>query len=105
MINNILQNFLKKNNVKEFSELTPEEKETYRHWDDILRGRKLTDEDVKTFLDTELEETIQKVIKTKSDSREDLFLKMKLEFIRSIKMFLATPELEKKVLENNLKQD
>lgn len=103
MINNLLQRYLRKINVKEFSELTEEEKETYRKWDAILAGRKLTDDDVKAFLDTELEESIGK-LDPAALPRVDCFLKMKIEFIRKIKGFLMTPEIERQVLEQNISQ-
>lgn len=101
---NLLEKFLKKVGVTEFSQLTEEEKETYRKWDGILSGRKLTDEEVATFLTTELEETVQKVIDQKLTSREDIFLKMKLDFIRKIQGFLNVPKVEKKILEQNINQ-
>jgi hypothetical protein len=102
MIDNLLQKMLQKLGVKEFSELSESEKQTYREWDKILSTRKLTDDDVKLFLDTEQEETIQKLTTQKYKEREDIFLKMKLEFIRKIKSFLMTPELEKKIVEENI---
>ena len=101
---NLLEKFLKKVGVTEFSQLTEEEKETYRNWDSILSGRKLTDEEVATFLTTELEETVQKVIDQKLTTREDIFLKMKLDFIRKIQGFLNVPKVEKKILEQNINQ-
>lgn len=101
---NILERYLKKLNVKEFSELQSEEKETYRSWQSILEGRKLTDDDVTRFLDTELEETINKLISKSTNEREDIFLKMKLEFIRKIKYFLDGPRIEKEVLEQNIER-
>lgn len=98
----ILEKLLKKLNVSEFSQLSPEEKDTYRKWDEILSGRKLTDEDVRTFLDAELEDVQLKLVSTTHSTRTDMFLKMKLEFIRKVKVFLNTPEIEKKVLEKQL---
>lgn len=103
MIKNLLQRYLKKIGVTEFSQLTEEEKETYRKWDEILSTRKLTDDDVAVFLNTELEDTLQK-LDPASPPRVDCFLKMKIEFIRKVKMFLRTPEIEKQVLEQNLHQ-
>ena len=98
----ILKNYLKKYNVREFSELTEEEKETYRSWEETLQGRKITDNDVYDFLQSELEDTLQKLPKTPTDTRTDLFLKMKLEFIRKIRNFLDSPKVEKKLLEENI---
>ena len=100
----ILKNYLNKLGVKNFSELNEEEKETYRNWETTLTGRKLTDEDVGLFLESEEEETVQKLIDAVLSERDDIFLKMKLEMIRKIKTFLNTPEFEKQVLEQNINQ-
>ena len=101
----ILSTYLKKKfNVNEFSELSEEEKETYREWDDILSGKKITDEDVKNFLGSELEEVQIKLVNPNLTPREDIFLKMKMEFIRKINMFLLTPEIERKTLEEQIKK-
>lgn len=99
---NPLEKLLKKIGVKNYLELNAEEKETYKAWEESLRGRKLTDDDVATFLNTEENETINKLIgKTLSD-RDDIFLKMKLEMILRIKSFLNMPEFEKRILEQNI---
>lgn len=103
MINDTLQKFLKKLGVREFSELTEEEKETYRQWDASLAGRKLTDNDVSLFLNTELEDVLSKLTNPLLPQREDVFLKMKLEFIRKIKFFLKTPEIERGIVEERIK--
>jgi len=98
----ILNKFLDKIGVKDYSELTSEEKTTYRSWEDALSGRKLTDKEIATFFETEIEEIQVKLISARISSREDLFLKMKLEFIRSAKAFLATPLIEKQMVENEI---
>lgn len=98
-----LKKYLAKCGVIEFSQLSDEEKETYRKWDEILSGKKLTDEDVSKFLDTELDEIQVKLINPNLSVREDIFLKMKLEFVRKIKVFLMSPIIEKKMLEENIK--
>ena len=99
----ILRDYLKKLKVNEFSELSEEEKATYRNWETILVGRRLTDEDTARFLDVEQQETLQKLTDPKIQGREDVFLKMKLEFIMKIKVFLNGPEMEKQMLEQNIK--
>ena len=100
----MFKKFLEKLGVKEFSELTEEEKQTYREWDEIISGRKLTDEEVKTFLGGEINEIQVKLINPNLSVREDLFLKMKLEFIMKLMTFLAKPELEKRALEKHINE-
>lgn len=99
---NILKKYLNKLGVKEFSDLSPEEKETYRQWEESLNGRKITDDDVQTFFETQEEEVISKLIASDYKSRDDMFLKAKLDIIRRVKSFLKYPEVEKKILENNI---
>lgn len=98
----ILSKYLKKLGVKSYLDLNAEEKETYKNWEESLSGRKLTDEDVATFLNTEENETIKKLIEQKLSERDDIFLKMKLDMIRKIKNFLRVPEAEKRMLEQNI---
>lgn len=99
----ILKTFLKKRNVDDFSQLTEEEKETYREWDIVLSGRKLTDEDVIKFLDEELAEVQFKIVNPDQPQRTFVFLQMKLEFINKLKFFLSSPQTEKETLERNIK--
>jgi len=101
-MSNVLTRLLKKRNVNEFSELTAEEKETYRQWEIILNGRKLTDDDVARFLEIEKQQVEEKLINPETVGRADVFLKMKLEFITKIQTFLNSPKLEKAMLEQQI---
>jgi len=98
----VLTKYLNKLGVKDFSELSSEEKETYRTWEETLSGRKITDEDVDNFFDMELNEVLIKLRDPKVTGREDVFLKMKMEFIMKVKEFLKSPEIEKRMLEKNI---
>lgn len=100
----ILDKFLNKCGVKNFSDLNNEEKETYRSWQEVLEGKQITDAEVKVFLDNEEDEAIKKLTTSKLNTRDDIFLKMKLEFVRKIKGFLLYPEQQKKMLEQNINQ-
>lgn len=101
---NILDKFLKKQKVNEFAELNTEEKDTYRKWEEILSGRKLTDEEVFLFFNAELEDTITKLEPETLNSHNDMFLKVKLQFLRKVISFLKIPEFEKKALEQSISQ-
>lgn len=85
-----------------YDQLSDEERRTFNTWSDALSGRRLTDEDVKNFFDTELLDIMSKLRTTKLDSREDTFLKMKLDFIMRTKDFLASPEREKLMVERQI---
>jgi len=98
----LLSKTLEKFGVKEFSQLTEEEKVTYREWQEILTGKKLTDEDVAEFLQFELSAVQGKLINPNLSQREDVFLKMKMEMITNIQKFLNAPEVMKRQLETTL---
>jgi hypothetical protein len=98
----ILSKFLKKTGVREYSELSDSEKETYQEWEEVLSGRKITDDDVKLFFDTELDDIQVKIVNPNNSQREDIFLKMKLELLRKLKVFLLAPENERRMLEQNI---
>lgn len=98
----LLSKYLEKIGVKSFTELTPEERETYTNWEASLSGKKLTDEDVARFIVGLEEDIIKELIDTKTGTERDLFLKMQLDLIRKIKTFLRNPELEKKMTEYQL---
>lgn len=97
-----LKKYLDKLGVKNFSELTEDEKETYRNWEEALVGRKLTDDDVATFLVRTENEVIDKLVSSSVHDDKDAQLKAELNIIRKIKDFLKTPELERKMMESNL---
>ncbi len=99
---NKLELFLKKLGVNSYEDLNSEEKETYRQWELSLRGRKLTDDDVANFLATEENMTVTSLISKKLSEREDIFLKMKLDFIRKVRGFLSSPQVEKNMVESNI---
>jgi len=96
----MLDNFLRKLGVGSYDQLTEEEKTTYREYEEILKGRQITDEEVRLFFDQQLEQTIKKLQSTKLDTREDTFLKMKLEFLSNMTAFLDAPQREKEQLQN-----
>lgn len=90
----ILTQYLKKLGVNSIEQLTDEERNTYKEWEAALNGRQITDAEVRRFLDEELEDTTIKLIKQNLGEREDTFLKMKMEFIRKLNVFLDAPKRE-----------
>lgn len=98
---NLLEKMLGKLGVS-YEELNDEERDTFKKWGTALAGRKLTDEDVKTFLDTEYHDAVVKLSSQKLNERDDIFLKMKLDFIIKTKEFLAIPEKEKAMVEQQI---
>lgn len=98
----ILDRYLKKLKVNSYLDLNDEERETYRKWELALSGRRLTDEDTELFFRNEVEDTLVKLVDTKTDTKNDRFLKVKLDFLRKVQTFLKAPEMERKQLEGQI---
>lgn len=101
MSQNILNKFLGKLGVT-YEGLSQEERDTFNSWREALAGRRLTDEDVARFFDTQLDESVKKLTATDLSEREDTFLKMKVDFIIKTREFLASPEAEKSMVEQQI---
>ena len=100
----MLDGFLRKLGVSSYDQLTEEEKTTYREYEEILNGRQITEKEVRAFFTLQVEDTTKKLLSTKLDTREDTFLKMKLEFLRSLTSFLDAPDREREQLQNLINQ-
>ena len=99
----LLSQYLTKLGVRTIDELTAEEKETYSRWESALNGRQISDQEVRQFLDVELENAIAELLKQRLGDREDTFLKMKVDFIRKITDFLDAPKKEQEAVANLIK--
>lgn len=94
-----LSKYLAKLGLKSYDELNTEEKETYKSWQEALSGRKLTDEDVNSFLEIELQLAIARLTEVDLPKETEIFRKMEVKMIRNIQNFLNSPAQEKKLLE------
>jgi len=101
MKDNPLQTLLGKLGVS-YEELTEEERTTFNSWRKALSGRRITDEDVTQFLDTQYHDAVKKLSSLKLKEREDTFLKMKVDFIIQLKGFLELPTKEKEMIERQI---
>ena len=96
----ILSDYLKRNGIKSVDDLNSEEKATYAQWEQSLSGRQLTEGDTRDFLNRELETAINSLISKTLSEREDIFLKMKIDFIKKLNGFLDSPTKEKQMIAN-----
>ena len=99
---NILEKYLKKIGVNSFTELNEEEKETYKEWEESVSGRKLTDEDVQTFLNQELQTAILRLTEVNLSKEDEVFRKCEVKMIQKILKFLDGPRIEKELLEKQI---
>lgn len=98
----LIDRFLKRKGIANYDELNDEEKKTLRELEASLIGRKLTDDDVKTFLDQELDIAIGRLTETNLSLEDQIFRKCEVRLIRKIKNFLFMPELEKQMVEKQI---
>ncbi len=99
----VIDRYLAKLGIKDYSSMSLEEKATMREWEAALQGRQLTQTDVRTFLDIELENAISRLTETGLKPEDEVFRKVEVRFIKKIMSFLNMPALEKKVVEEQLK--
>ena len=98
----ILTEWLKKHNIGSYSELSSEEKDTYKEWEKNLAGRKLTDEEVTNFLEQELQIAIGRLTEVDLPKETEIFRKMEVKMIRKIQNYLNSPKIEQELLEKQL---
>lgn len=101
MSTNPLQKLLGKLGLT-YETMNEEERRTFNAWREALAGRRLTDDDVKHFLDVEYHDAVKKLTSKQLSEREDIFLKMKVDFIINIKEFLSLPAAEKAMVEQQI---
>lgn len=104
MVKDVLQKYLKKLGVATFEDLNKEERETLFAWEEALRGRKITDDEVIAWIDNEKREIISKLTNMDLSSKADTFLKMELNFIVKLQTFLNGPNIEKAIMEKNIEK-
>ncbi len=100
----VLDKFLRKIGAKSYLDLNDEEKETFKTWEQSLSGRRLTDEEVREFLDRELNEAIVRLTEVDLSKESEIFRKVEVRFIKKILTFLDMPLVEKQMLEQNIEK-
>lgn len=103
-VNNMLDKFLKKLGVGSYEELNQEEKATFSEWEQALRGRKLTDADVESFLQFELNSAVSRLTETNLSKEDEIFRKVEVRFIKKILDFINSPKTEKQFAEQAIGQ-
>jgi hypothetical protein len=90
----IMSRWLKKIGVKDYYSLTEEEKKTYLQMEEMLRGKKLTDEDVANFWNTTFKEITDKLTSPDLSTKERDFLIVELRLAKKIISFLDAPNIQ-----------
>jgi hypothetical protein len=98
----ILDKFLKKIGENSYEDLTSEEKDTYRAWELSLAGRKITEEEYRTFLLQELDTAVTRLIDVDLKVEDAIFRKVEVRMIKKIISFLDMPKMEKQLIEKQI---
>lgn len=93
----LLKNFLDKIGVKDYLDLTSEEKESFRELAEGLEGRPLTDPDVRLFLVSLLNESADKLAMEPSKySKEDkIYYAMQYRLLKKLIAYMDSPKVVK----------
>ena len=98
----ILKKYLTKIGVGNYEELTSDEKDTYKLWEESISGRKLTDDEVSNFLQTELSQAILKLTEVNLSKEDEIYRKCEVRMIQKIQKFLESPKIEKAMIEKQI---
>lgn len=88
--------------VHSFNDLNDEERDTYRKFEEVLRGRSITDSDYRSFLEKELEIAVTRLTDVDLKVEDAIYRKVEVRFIKKILNFLDMPAIEKVMLENQI---
>jgi hypothetical protein len=99
---NLIDKYLKKLGVSSYEDLNQEEKETLKTWEMALGGRKITEEEYKNFLNSELEAAITRLCEVDLSKEAEIFRKVEVRVIKKIISFASMPIVEKQLLEKQL---
>jgi hypothetical protein len=99
----MLEKYLKKLNVK-YEELNSEEKATFKEWEESLSGRRLTDKEVMSWLESELNLAVSRLTDVDLKKEDEIFRKVEVRFIKKIISFLNSPIVAKEFAQKAIEQ-
>ena len=100
----MLEKWLKKLGVGSYYELNEEEKKTYREYEDALSGRKLTDDEVEKWLESELQIAVSRLTDINLTKEDEIFRKVEVRFIKKIINLLNSPKVAKEFAEKAVEE-
>lgn len=101
---NNLSQWLKKLNIKSYEDLNAEEKETYKEYEQALSGKKLTDKEIQTWLQLELDLAVSRLTDVDLKKEDEIFRKVEVRFIKKIINYLNSPVVAKEYAEKAIEQ-
>jgi len=100
----MLNKYLKKLGLSSYTDLNEEEKETYKQWEAALNTRKITDDDFKDFLNSELDIAVSRITEEDLSLEANAIRKAEIRILKKIKNFLDAPLIEKSYVEQSINQ-
>ena len=101
-MNNILQSTLKRLGVKDVRDLTPQERQTYDQFEEVIK-RQVTVDDLKKMLPVLRGQLEDRLLDPENNTERDVFLKARIRNLKDIEAFITAPERNRRALEANLK--
>ena len=98
----MLEKLLEKLGVSSYDELNQEEKETYLKMSEALK-REITVEDVKRFLEGEIERLEFTLLDYGNGKDKDMFLKARIRNYKMLLAFIISPEMAKENVKDMIK--
>lgn len=102
---NLLEKLLKKAGVKDYRELTTQEKATYDNWSKVL-SKEVNIDDIEEFIGNEVKKLYKELKeKTKKDKgREALYLTARIDNYEAILSIIKTPKAQKEAIKERIKK-
>lgn len=98
----LLQKALQKLGYKSYNDLNYLEQETYKRWEDMLRGKKITDLDVVESIKVFMEEILVKLDNSNLSEKEKSYLLAQLSVVRLIVRTVESPKQDVKTVEDEV---
>lgn len=99
-----MDKWLKKLNIKSFEDLNAEEKETYKEYELALSGRKLTEKEIQTWLQLELDLAVSRLTDIDLRKEDEIFRKVEVRFLKKIINYLNSPVVAKEYAQKAIEQ-
>lgn len=98
-----MDKWLKKLGVK-YEDLNEEEKNTYKKYESALSGRKLTEKEIQTWLQLELDLAVSRLTEIDLKKEDEIFRKVEVRMLKKIISYLNSPVVAKEYAQKAIEQ-
>lgn len=99
----MLNELLEKLGIRNFDELTAEERKTYQEWGKVLAARDVTLDDVRRLVATESQRAHDEMKKFDNSEKRHTFYQALSHLTDTLKIFLDTPSAQRDALRAHLR--